>query len=111
MALIVCQKRNATQCNSWFGAFASKTPPSYESFSRWGGKGGLRRPHITKHFAGKSARATHQNDQRPPINGRYVPSLHPAKYSSCSGVSLSILMPIDSSFSRATRLSRSSGTL
>gem|GEM_PF-5550909 len=41
----------------------------------------------------------------------YVPSLHPARYSSCSGVSLSILMPTDSSLSLATRLSRSSGTL
>ncbi len=41
----------------------------------------------------------------------YVPSDQPARYSSCSGVSLSILMPTDSSFSLATRLSRSSGTL
>jgi len=41
----------------------------------------------------------------------YVPSLQPAKYSSCSGVSLSILILIDSSFNFATRLSRSSGTL
>jgi hypothetical protein len=41
----------------------------------------------------------------------YVPSLHPARYSSCSGVSRSILMPIDSSFNFATRLSSSSGTL
>jgi hypothetical protein len=40
----------------------------------------------------------------------YVPSFQPARYSSCSGVSLSILMLIDSSFSFATRLSRSSGT-
>src|SRR6202035_170535 len=40
----------------------------------------------------------------------YVPSLHPAKYSSCSGVSRSILIPTDSSFSLATRLSSSSGT-
>src|SRR5438128_2035415 len=40
----------------------------------------------------------------------YVPSFHPAKYSSCSGVSLSILIPIDSSFNLATRLSNSSGT-
>src|SRR5581483_6853548 len=42
--------------------------------------------------------------------GSYVPSDHPARYSSCSGVSLSILMPMDSSFSFATRLSSSSGT-
>jgi hypothetical protein len=41
----------------------------------------------------------------------YVPSLHPARYSSCSGVRRSILIPMDSSFSRATRLSSSSGTL
>ncbi len=47
------------------------------------------------------------NDQRP---NSYVPSLQPARYSSCSGVSLSILIPMDSSFSLATRLSRSSGT-
>src|SRR4029077_18053019 len=40
----------------------------------------------------------------------YVPSFQPARYSSCSGVSLSILMLIDSSFSFATRLSSSSGT-
>ena len=41
----------------------------------------------------------------------YVPSDHPARYSSCSGDRRSILMPIDSSFSLATRLSSSSGTL
>src|SRR6185312_1309041 len=41
----------------------------------------------------------------------YVPSDHPAKYSSCSGVRRSILIPMDSSFSFATRLSSSSGTL
>ncbi len=45
------------------------------------------------------------------MTGSYVPSDQPARYSSCSGVSLSILMPTDSSFSLATRLSRSSGTL
>jgi hypothetical protein len=51
------------------------------------------------------------NDQRLTTNdGFYVPSFHPAKYSSCSGVSRSILIPIDSSFSLATRLSSSSGT-
>src|SRR5579862_9765539 len=44
-------------------------------------------------------------------NCSYVPSLQPARYSSCSGVSLSILMLIDSSFNLATRLSSSSGTL
>jgi len=43
-------------------------------------------------------------------NWSYVPSLQPARYSSCSGVRRSILMPIDSSFSLATRLSSSSGT-
>jgi hypothetical protein len=43
-------------------------------------------------------------------NCSYVPSLQPARYSSCSGVSLSILMLIDSSLSLATRLSSSSGT-
>jgi hypothetical protein len=41
----------------------------------------------------------------------YVPSLQPARYSSCSGVRRSILIPMDSSFSLATRLSSSSGTL
>ncbi len=46
-----------------------------------------------------------------PRHANYVPSLHPARYSSCSGVSLSILMPMDSSFSFATRRSSSSGTL
>ena len=40
----------------------------------------------------------------------YVPSLHPARYSSCSGVKRSIFIPMDSSFSLATRLSSSSGT-
>jgi hypothetical protein len=45
-----------------------------------------------------------------PLYTCYVPSLHPAKYSSCSGVSRSILIAIDSSFNLATRLSRSSGT-
>ena len=60
-------------------------------------RGGLRRP---------------ANDKRPMTNDcSYVPSLQPAKYSSCSGVRRSILMPIDSSFSFATRLSSSSGTL
>jgi hypothetical protein len=52
------------------------------------------------------------NDQRLTTNDRsYVPSLHPARYSSCSGLNRSILIPIDSSFSLATRLSSSSGTL
>ncbi len=47
----------------------------------------------------------------PTANDRsYVPSLHPARYSSCSGVSLSILIPMDSSFNFATRLSKSAGT-
>ena len=32
------------------------------------------------------------------VPSTHVPSVHPARYSSCSGVSLSILMPIDSSF-------------
>jgi len=41
----------------------------------------------------------------------YVPSFQLAKYSSCSGVNRSILMPIDSSFSLATRLSSSAGTV
>jgi len=45
------------------------------------------------------------------ISRFYVPSLHPARYSSCSGVRRSILIPIDSSFNLATRRSRSSGTL
>ena len=40
----------------------------------------------------------------------YVPSDQLARYSSCSGVRRSILMPMDSSFMRATRLSKSSGT-
>jgi hypothetical protein len=40
----------------------------------------------------------------------YVPSDQLARYSSCSGVSRSILMLIDSSFSLATHLSSSSGT-
>src|SRR5450755_139379 len=40
----------------------------------------------------------------------YVPSDQLARYSSCSRVRRSILMPIDSSFSLATRLSSSSGT-
>src|ERR1041385_5135016 len=40
----------------------------------------------------------------------YVPSDHDARYSSCSGVSLSIFTPMDSSLSRATFLSNSSGT-
>src|ERR1019366_6773540 len=43
-------------------------------------------------------------------SGPYGPSLPPARCSSCSGVSRSILIPIDSSFSFATRLSSSSGT-
>src|SRR5579872_509742 len=40
----------------------------------------------------------------------YVPSDQLARYCSCSGVSLSMATPIDSSFMRATFLSRSSGT-
>ena len=40
----------------------------------------------------------------------YVPSDQLARYSSCSGVKRSILMPSDSSLSLATRLSSSSGT-
>lgn len=41
----------------------------------------------------------------------YVPSFQLAKYSSCSEVRRSILMPMDSSFSLATRLSKSTGTV
>src|SRR5258708_20180717 len=40
----------------------------------------------------------------------YVPSSQLARYSSSSGVSRSILTPMDSSFTRATFLSTSSGT-
>jgi hypothetical protein len=49
-------------------------------------------------------------EQKTAYAAGYVPSDQPAKYSSCSGVSRSILIPIDSSFSLATRLSSSSGT-
>ena len=63
-------------------------------------KGGFRRPWES---AGEGARATQSRT--------YVPSLQPARYPSCSGVSLSILMPMDSNFNFATLLSRSSGTL
>src|SRR5712692_10635901 len=41
----------------------------------------------------------------------YVPSDQLARYSSCSEVKRSILMPSDSSLSLATRLSRSTGTV
>src|SRR5271169_6090266 len=51
-----------------------------------------------------------QRARAPALHDLYVPSLQPAKYSSWSGVSRSILIPMDSSFSLATRLSRSSGT-
>ena len=40
----------------------------------------------------------------------YVPSDQEARYSSCSGVSLSICTPIDSSFNLAICLSIASGT-
>jgi hypothetical protein len=45
------------------------------------------------------------------VRSSYVPSFQLAKYSSCSEVSRSILMPSDSSLSLATRLSRSAGTV
>src|SRR5262249_37941434 len=67
-------------------------------FLRASNRGGFRRPDC-------SGRG------RPRSRKVYVPSDHPARYSSCSGVSLSILMFIDSSFNFATRLSSSSGTL
>src|SRR6202790_5507480 len=75
-------------------------------------------PHPTQHrltkqtgrLAPPRVRAKSRGRRRP-RHTNYVPSDHPAKYSSCSGVSRSILMPIDSSFSFATRLSSSSGTL
>ena len=54
------------------------------------------------------ARASDKNVRATRAN--YVPSDQPARYSSCSGVRRSILMPMDSSFSLATRLSSSSGT-
>ncbi len=69
-------------------------------------RGGMRRPVLFKRLAvlrGAEAPLFHKF--------LYVPSLHPARYSSCSGVSRSILIPMDSSFSLATRLSSSSGTL
>src|SRR6185369_9751723 len=40
----------------------------------------------------------------------HVPCSHPLRYFSCSAVSLSIVTPIDASFSRATYCSISSGT-
>ena len=41
----------------------------------------------------------------------FVPTFQLARYSSCSGVRRSILMPSDSSLSLATRLSSSTGTV
>ena len=68
-----------------------------------------RRSSLTQNGAACAAPLT-TKDERTRTN-YYVPSLHPARYSSCSGVRRSILIPIDSSFNLATRLSRSSGTL
>ena len=45
------------------------------------------------------------------VEGQIVPSSHDAMYFFCSGVSLSICMFIDSSFSLATAPSISEGTL
>ena len=64
---------------------------------------------------GRLAPPLHQlatrNQQLTTNNCSYVPSFQLARYSSCSGVRRSILMPMDSSFSLATRLSRSTGTM
>ena len=70
-------------------------------------------PYVPKKGAAHAAPLSHAKVRGRVARGHtnYVPSDHPARYSSCSGVSLSILMPTDSSFSLATRLSRSSGTL
>ena len=88
------------------------------------------RPQTLYRESGENSRASRRENQSgPKLSGRradeasaptrillgteycsYVPSFQPARYSSCSGVSLSILMLIDSSFSLATRLSSSSGT-
>jgi hypothetical protein len=69
--------------------------------SRAAKKGGLRRPTESQEPRAGAARATRG----------YVPSFQLAKYSSCSEVRRSILMPSDSSLSLATRLSRSTGTV
>ena len=65
------------------------------------------KPHVSKARRG----ALDVDSELGTENFPYVPSLQPARYSSCSGVSRSILIPMDSSFSLATRLSSSSGTL
>ena len=57
-----------------------------------------------------TAHAVPQVETQKTKTANYVPSDQPARYSSCSGDRRSILMPIDSSFSLATRLSSSSGT-
>jgi hypothetical protein len=76
----------------------TKIPTSGNGGQKWGTRVSN---DAVKVDAGEDARATQA----------YVPSDQPARYSSCSGVSLSILMAMDSSFSLATRLSSSSGTL
>ena len=64
----------------------------------------------SKIFQNKAGQQTPPRERPTTNDRRYVPSDHPARYSSCSGVSRSILIPIDSSFSLATLLSSSSGT-
>ncbi len=95
------QRLKPIKIRVWLDRHDWKSCPS-RSFEQGQNKAGrLRRPASSLKAAGRSARSTTLT---------YVPSDHPARYSSCSGVSRSILIPIDSSFSLATRLSSSSGT-
>src|SRR5271166_4095219 len=73
----------------------------FQSPTREGPHHGIRRA---------KSKALAQRTLRSPRENFYVPSDHDARYSSCSGVSLSIWTPMDSSLSLAIWRSMASGT-